>query len=271
MIINNSTSNITNITECDSYLWPVNNQIYSTTNIYTEVNTNSVGCTHTEMLNLTIGYTTDINLLIYEDPVSCFNGNDGSASIMANGGSDPYIYLWSDGQATNTAISLSAGNYSCSITDANGCQLDTFVIINEANELLLENFIATSPICRYDESILSFQISNSLNNTYTISLLDSIIKSFIIDTNGLLVPEGVPITLQPNFSGEVYIVSLTDDQGCTQIFNKNVHVEVKQLPQLSINEDDLCVGDSSYILNSANPNGGTYFIDNIMTNYFVVI
>ena len=270
LTINNSTSNTNTIIACDSYTWLANNQIYSISDTYSELSTNSAGCTHTEILNLTIGYTNDINLLIDENHVSCFNGNDGSAIISATGGLNPYTYLWSDGQITNTAINLSAGNYSCSITDANGCQIDTSVIINEANEILLENFLATSPICRYDESTLSFNISNALNNTYTVSLLDSTIKSFIVDTNGLLVNEGGPIKLQPNFSGEVYILSLTDNQGCTQIFNENVHIEVKQLPQLLLNEDDVCFGDSSYILNNANPIGGTYFIDNIMTNYFDV-
>ena len=142
-------------------------------------------------------------------------------------------------------------------------------MINDGNEIFLD-FIATSPICRYDESTLLINISNSLSNTYTVSLLDSILKSFVIDTNGLLIPEGVPITLTPNFSGKVYIVSLTDNEGCTREFNDDVHIEVKQLPQLAINEDDICVGELSYTLNNATPAGGAYFINNIMTDYFDV-
>ena len=201
--------------------------------------------------------------------VSCFSGNDGIAIVTPTGGIGPYTYLWSDGQTTNLATGLSYGNHSFTVTDATGCRLDSFAIINEANQIFLD-FIATSPICRYDESILSIHISNSLSNTYTISLLDSILKSFVIDTNGLLITEGLPITLTPNFSGEVSIVLLTDDEGCTQIFNDDVHIEVKQLPELSLNEVDLCVGESSYTLNNATPTGGTYFINNIMTNYFDV-
>ena len=69
------------------------------------------------------------------------------------------------------------------------------------NEIFLD-FIATSPICRYDESTLSINISNSDYNTYTMLLQDSILKSFVIDTNGLLIPAGVPITLSPNYSGK---------------------------------------------------------------------
>jgi gliding motility-associated-like protein len=65
-------------------------------------------------------------------------------------------------------------------------------------------------------------------------------------------------------------VSLTDDEGCTQIFNDDVHIEVKQLPELNLNEDDLCVGEPSYTLNNAIPIGGTYFINDVMTDYFDV-
>ena len=267
--INSSTSNSTTVKSCDTYTWSVNGNTYTTSGTYTNVGTNTYGCAHTETLNLTIGYTNDIDLVITENHVSCFNGNDGSAIITPNGGTNPYTYLWSDGQITNPAISFSAGSYSCIITDAIGCQVDTFVVINQANEIFLD-FIATSPICRYDESTLSIHISNALSNIYTISLLDSILKSFVIDTNGLLIPEGVPITLTPNFSGKVYIVSLTDNQGCTRNFNDDVHIEVKQLPQLSLNEDDLCVGEPSYTLNNATPTGGTYFINYVMTDYFDV-
>ena len=223
LTINSSTSNSTTVKSCDTYTWSVNGNTYTTSGTYTNVGTNTYGCTHTETLNLTIGYTNDIDLVITENHVSCFNGNDGSAIITPNGGTNPYTYLWSDGQITNPAISFSAGSYSCIITDAIGCQVDTFVVINQANEIFLD-FIATSPICRYDESTLSIHISNALSNIYTISLLDSILKSFVIDTNGLLIPEGVPITLTPNFSGKVYIVSLTDNQGCTRNFNDDVHI-----------------------------------------------
>jgi len=140
----------------------------------------------------------------------------------------------------------------------------------DSNDGISLNFIATSPICRYDESTLSINISNSEYNTFTISLQDSILKSFVIDTNGLLIPEGVPITLSPNYSGNVYIVSLEDNDGCPGIYNDNVHIQVKQLPQLAINQQDICEGSPSFALNNATPNGGFYSINNELTDYLDV-
>jgi gliding motility-associated-like protein len=269
LIINNSTSNTTNNVACDSYTWLVNGNTYTASGNYTEISTNAAGCTHTEVLNLTLGYSDQLDLIIAENHISCFGYNDGSINITPNGGTPPFQYSWDNGAVSQTISALSTGDYSFSFTDSNGCTLDSVANINEANQIFLD-FIATSPICRYDESILSINISNSTSNIYTVSLQDSILKSFVIDTNGLLIPVGVPITLSPNYSGEVYIVSLTDEDGCTGIYNDDVHIEVKQLPQLAINEVDVCEESPSFTLNNATPNGGFYSINNELTNYLDV-
>ena len=269
LTINNSSSYSMSATACDTYTWPLNGSTYDSSGTYTDVSTNAMGCTHIDVLDLAIGYSVNLDLIIDKTDIDCFGYNNGSISLNINGGNPPYHVLWSSGSVSQTIISLSAGNYSFSVTDSNGCRLDSFAIINEANEISLD-FIAISPICRYDESILSIDISNSTYNTYTILLEDSILNSFVIDTNGLLIPEGTPIILSPNFSREVYIVSLTDDEGCTQYFNDDVHIEVKQLPQLTLDDIDVCKGEPSFLLNSATPIGGVYFIDNEENDYFDV-
>ena len=55
----------------------------------------------------------------------CFGGNDGTATVNPVGGTPGYTYLWSDGQTTQTANNLTAGNYTCTVTDANGCSFIT--------------------------------------------------------------------------------------------------------------------------------------------------
>jgi gliding motility-associated-like protein len=197
--------------------------------------------------------------------VDCYGDNNGVVNLNITGGTAPYA---SDFGSFNQ-YTLSAGTYPFTITDINGCKFDSTAIVNQANQIFLD-FIATSPICRYDESTLSIHISNSTSNIYTMLLEDSILKSFVIDTNGFLIPEEVPIILTPNFSGEVSIISLTDNNGCEGVFNDDVHIEVKQLPVLNLNENDICVGEPSYTLSNATPLGGTYFINDEMTDYFDV-
>lgn len=46
---------------------------------------------------------------------------DGTATVTASGGEPPYSYEWSDGQTTATATGLAAGEYTVTVTDANGC------------------------------------------------------------------------------------------------------------------------------------------------------
>ena len=55
--------------------------------------------------------------------VSCNGFSDGSITI--NSTANIISYLWSDGQITQTASNLTAGTYSYTITDVNGCSNST--------------------------------------------------------------------------------------------------------------------------------------------------
>ena len=50
-----------------------------------------------------------------------YGGNDGSTYVTAGGGTAPYTYAWDDGQTTDTAYNLAAGDYIVTVTDASGC------------------------------------------------------------------------------------------------------------------------------------------------------
>lgn len=63
--------------------------------------------------------------------VSCFGGNDGSATAIATGGTSPYTYSWSSGATGISVGNLPAGNVSVVITDANSCTATTSALITE--------------------------------------------------------------------------------------------------------------------------------------------
>jgi gliding motility-associated-like protein len=64
--------------------------------------------------------------------VSCNGGNNGAATVTANGGTGPYTYLWSPGALTGgTQSTLAAGTYSISITDAANCVGSASVTITQ--------------------------------------------------------------------------------------------------------------------------------------------
>lgn len=49
--------------------------------------------------------------------VSCNGGSNGSATVTATGGTTPYTYAWSGGGSGATKTGLSAGTYTCTVTD----------------------------------------------------------------------------------------------------------------------------------------------------------
>ncbi|PIF29819.1 putative secreted protein (Por secretion system target) [Flavobacterium sp. 9] len=89
---------------------------------YTVTVTDSNGCSATQSVAITepavlTATTTQVN-------VSCLGATDGSATVTATGGTGIYTYAWlPSGGTAATATGLSAGNYTVTITDANGCSV----------------------------------------------------------------------------------------------------------------------------------------------------
>ncbi|MCK9618375.1 MAG: SprB repeat-containing protein [Lentimicrobiaceae bacterium] len=55
--------------------------------------------------------------------VSCHSCYNGSIYTTATGGTPPYNFLWGDGPTSSYRNGLGSGNYSLTVTDANGCTI----------------------------------------------------------------------------------------------------------------------------------------------------
>ncbi|MFM7021762.1 MAG: PKD domain-containing protein [Flavobacteriales bacterium] len=93
-----------------------------------------IGCSITKSAAVK-GPSQALNLSFSKNNISCFNGNNGSISITASGGSAPYDYLWWNGSNSATLNSLSVGIYGVSITDSSGCVIDTVLSITQPSPL----------------------------------------------------------------------------------------------------------------------------------------
>jgi hypothetical protein len=87
--------------------------------------------------SVTITSPTAISIAMQSTNVLCANGNSGSATITATGGTPSYAYTWSNGDKTNTTSNLTAGKYKLTVNDANGCVKTDSVIITENSAILL--------------------------------------------------------------------------------------------------------------------------------------
>ncbi len=78
----------------------------------------------------------------------CSNAQ-GEIELEISGGTQPYSFLWSNGQTTQNIYNLTAGNYSATITDANDCSINTgsLTVINESGTLTLEDIVTVDEVC----------------------------------------------------------------------------------------------------------------------------
>jgi hypothetical protein len=71
--------------------------------------------------------------------VSCNGGSDGQALANPSGGIEPYYFLWSNGQTSQIATGLNAGNYSVEVTDSIGCTAEASITITQPTLLVLSS------------------------------------------------------------------------------------------------------------------------------------
>ncbi len=80
--------------------------------------------------------------------VSCNGENNGSATITAGGGTPGYTYSWlPSGGTAATATRLTAGTYTCTITDANLCTKTQFFVITQPAAITLSVASQTNVSC----------------------------------------------------------------------------------------------------------------------------
>jgi FlaG/FlaF family flagellin (archaellin) len=98
-----------------------------TAGTYSVVATDPNGCTINSSITLVqpIALTIDLAALefIGGNNVSCTSASDGSIDLTVGGGSPVYTYNWSSGGTNQDVNNLTAGTYSVTVTDLNGCQI----------------------------------------------------------------------------------------------------------------------------------------------------
>ncbi|RWU06135.1 MBG domain-containing protein [Pedobacter chitinilyticus] len=109
-----------------TYLWSTGATSSSISGLaagaYSVTVTDANGCTTTR--NLTLTQPTAITATQSQINATAFGAANGSASVVAAGGTPGYTYSWApSGGTAATATGLVAGNYTVTITDANGCSI----------------------------------------------------------------------------------------------------------------------------------------------------
>ena len=120
----NATASVSGGVGTLTYLWTGGGGSAATANnlaagTYTVTITDGSGCSGTKVITIT--QPDSISAIINTTPTAC-GTNNGSANVIAHGGTGNLTYLWSNGGATTSTITnLGAGTYSAAVTDSAGC------------------------------------------------------------------------------------------------------------------------------------------------------
>lgn len=181
-----------------------------------------------------------------------------SATANINGGMQPFSYLWSDGQTTQTAINLAPGTYTVTVTDVNGCTGSDDVAVGDPPPPLMPDFTWKALECFDNDSMrVEFTATSNIQNT-----------TCTWDFGNGQTAAGTTVTVV--LVGSPHDVTLTKDLGnCSGDITKTV-----TLPYVDITlsgPDNGCVGDVlqvTAINNSSVPPNVTYdwFPDNLIVS-----
>ena len=85
------------------------------------------------------------NVTFETTDVNCNGDDDGSIILSVEGGTPPLSFLWDTGDEVEVLNGLAGGEYSVTVTDANGCEAVSIIEIEEPELLLCTSIIPTNP------------------------------------------------------------------------------------------------------------------------------
>jgi len=169
--------------------------------------TDANGCQVADCINVISPASIDV--VTSSMPVSTNGGSDGSASISVSGGVGPYSYLWSNGGTSSSISNLSYGMYTVTVTDANGCERTTSVVVNEPR--CNGFFVSTSSS--------AVQCFNGTNGSASLSVSGGTAPFTYLWND----PQNQTSANLTNLSAGIYTVQVTDATGCIALNTATVN------------------------------------------------
>ena len=162
---------------------------------YTVTVSDANGC----FSQLTITITQPLLLSVSSTSITdnlCANANQGSISVLANGGTSPYSYLWNNGKRGASISQLDSGSYNVTVSDQRGCTTQNSFNVSSPSPLSL---------------ILSGTNDNCGNGTGTCSaLVSGGVAPYVY-----LWPSGATTAMITGQINDFIPITVSDANGCT--------------------------------------------------------
>lgn len=180
-----------------NYLWTANVSVASVASnlcagVYSCSVTDAAGCL--SIHTFTITAPSVLTATIVTTNVSCSGGSNATATAQANGGSGGYTYSWNNPQTSSLITGLTAGNFSMTVTDMNGCTSTATVSITQPVAVTLT--VSSTPTSCTSPTGTASMIAgggtgaytyywNTIQTTTTITALNTgIYNALVSDANG---------------------------------------------------------------------------------------
>lgn len=222
-----------------SYLWSNGGTTQTIAGLvagsYSVVVTDAVG--HTSTANAVITQPDPVIASFTSTNVSCFGGNNGSATVVAvSGVVGSYTLVWGDGSTGNSISNLSAGTYTVTVNNGNGCSQNSTVTISEPS-LLIASTSVTNVTC-----------NGGNNGSATVIISGGTPSYSVLWSNG---SSYNPIS---NLIAGTYSAVVTDANGC-QVSALATVTQPMALAVAVVKTDVACYGGNGTA--TANVSGGT--------------
>ncbi|UUV21341.1 choice-of-anchor L domain-containing protein [Paenimyroides aestuarii] len=226
-------------TEPYTYLWSNGGNTANISNIskgnYTVLVTDANGCSLTKAVTIT--EPNVLKVATTQTKAGCNGSLTNSVIAMPTGGTQPYTYSWSNGATTSTVDDLVPGNYTLTVSDANGCTVTESVTV-VPNVGLSLNFSKKNVSCNglADGNITATIVGGRAPYTYNWS-------------------NGATTASISNLSAGTYSLTITDDYGCT--FSESVTIDQPDVLNIAYQQNNvLCYATTTGSI-SLNVTGGT--------------
>jgi gliding motility-associated-like protein len=162
-----------------------------------------------------VGQPPPLALAVDTTDISCYGFDDGIAAVTASGGVGGYQYEWSNNGTTETIDMLPPGDYSLTVTDANGCTIESGALITEPPELFLDLLEVVDVLCFGESTGSASVVATGGTPGYEYS------------SNGVFFQED---SVLMNLAAGMYTLVVQDANGCTA----TTEAEIDQPPPLII-------------------------------------
>lgn len=236
-----ATANTINSGPC-TYLWntvPVQTTSIATNLIagnYNVTVTDTSGCSVSQPA--VVAQASIINIAANVTQIGCSGQSNASIALNVSGGVAPYSYQWSNGAVSSVITSLSAGTYSVTVTDNNGCYQNQPFTISQPQPLIQAVVNASSTVlCNANATAninlnvtggtlpLAYNWSNGSTSQNLMNVHSGSYSCTITDANGCTANSAPVVILQPTVTLSSSVIQV-QNVSCTNLSSGSVAISV---------------------------------------------